>query len=271
MGISSINSSRSIYRNYYQEQNAQRNRQQIASGKKVNTAADNAAALQIIQKMASQSNGYDMGTRNAATSQDMINVADGSLSTVTDSLQRIRELSIQASNTAVYGSDDLESIQQEIDQLKSSISDAANNTQFNRMNILDGSMGKSHVASAPDGSGMDIDMPNAVLSSLGIADFDVTKDFDISTIDSAIEKVSSARSSLGATSNRLDYTMNFNSYASYNITASRSRLEDLDYAQAISDMKKNDLLQEYRIMMQKKQQNNNFVRMRQMLNFQTSI
>ena len=270
MNISSVNSSRSLYRNYYQEQQAQRNRQQLASGKKVNSAADNAAALKIIQKMISQSNGYDMGTRNAATYQDMINVADGSLSTVTDSLQRIRELSIQASNTAVYGSDDLESIQQEIDQLKNSISDAANNTQFNRMNILDGSMGTSHVASAPDGSGMDINMPNAVLQSLGIADFDVTKDFDISTIDSAIDKVSSARSSLGATSNRLDYTMNYNSYASYNITASHSRLEDLDYAQAISDMKKNNLLQEYRIMMQKKQQNN-FVRMRQMLSFQTSI
>ena len=98
MNISSVNSSRSLYRNYYQEQQAQRNRQQLASGKKVNSAADNAAALKIIQKMISQSNGYDMGTRNAATSQDMINVADGSLSTVTDSLQRIRELSIQASN-----------------------------------------------------------------------------------------------------------------------------------------------------------------------------
>ena len=135
-------------------QNLQRNYQQLSSGKKINSAADNAAGLAIAQKMLSQSNGYDMGTRNAATSQDMVNVADGSLSTITDSLQRIRELGIQASNTAIYGEDDRAAIQQEIDQLKQSISDAGKNTQFNGRNLLDGSMGSSHVASGPDGSGM---------------------------------------------------------------------------------------------------------------------
>ena len=62
---------------------------------------------------------------------------------------------------------------------------------------------------------------------------------------------------MGATSNRLDYTMNFNSYASLNTTASRSRIQDLDIGQAVSDLKKNNLLQEYRLMMQKKQQEEN--------------
>ena len=114
-------------------------------------------------------------------------------------------------------------------------------------------MKNSHVASGPDGSGMNINMPNAVLDSLGLSDYDVTGEFDISAIDSALEKVSSERSGLGATYNRLDHTINYNSYASYNVTASRSRIEDLDYAGAVSDMKKNSLLQEYRIMMQKKQ------------------
>ena len=249
-------------------QNLQRNYQQLSSGKKINSAADNAAGLAIAQKMLSQSNGYDMGTRNAATSQDMVNVADGSLSTITDSLQRIRELGIQASNTAIYGEDDRAAIQQEIDQLKQSISDAGKNTQFNGRNLLDGSMGSSHVASGPDGSGMDINMPNAVLESLGIADFDVTKEFDISTIDSAIDKVSSARSGLGAAYNRLGHTINYNAYAAYNITVSRSRLEDLDYGQAVSDMKKNSLLQEYRLMMQRNQENENG-RFIQLLRFQS--
>lgn len=250
MSISSIGSSQSLYRN----QNLYQNYRQLSSGKRINSAADDAAGLAIAQKMLTQSNGYDVGWRNAATSQDMLNVAEGGLSKITDSLQRIRELSIQASNTAVYGDDDRESMQQEIDQLKDYISDAAKNTQFNTMNLLDGTMGSSHVASSPDGSGMDIKMPNAVLESLGISDYDVTGNFDISTIDDAIEKVSSARSELGASYNRLGYTMNYNSYASYNVTASRSRIEDLDYASAVSDMKKNSLLQEYRIMMQKKQQ-----------------
>lgn len=177
--ISRMNRSQNV--NLYQ--NLQKNYQQLSTGKKINTAADNAAGLAIAQKLLTQSNGYDMGTRNAATSQDMINVAEGSLSTISDSLQRIRELSIQASNTAVYGDDDRAAIQQEIDQLKQSISDAGKNTQFNNKNLLDGSMKSSHVASGPDGSGMDINMPDAVLESLGIADFDVTKDFDISQID----------------------------------------------------------------------------------------
>lgn len=247
MNISSIGSSLNLYRNY----------QQLSSGKRINSAADDAAGLAIAVKMQSQTNGYDVGRRNAATSQDMINVADGALSSITDSLQRIRELSIQAGNDAIYGSDDKEAIQQEIEQLKQSIADVSSQTQFNRKNLLDGTMTNSHVASNPDGSGMGINMPNAMLKSLGIADYDVTGDFDISVIDKALEKVSSSRSGLGASSNRLDYVMNYNSYASYNLTASQSRIEDLDYSKAVSDMKKNETLNLYRIMMQKKQETEN--------------
>lgn len=267
MSISSINS-RGLYQNhnmYKTQQNLHKNYQQLSSGKKVNKAADNAAGLAIIQKMLTQSKGYDMGTRNAATSQDMIKVAEGGMSGITDSMQRIRELSVQASNTAIYGDDDIDAIQQEVEQLKQGIGDMSR-VQFNGKNLLNGSMNGAHVASAPDGSGMNINMPNATLQSLGIADFDVTKDFDISSIDNAINNVSSSRSALGATSNRLDSTMNYNSYASYNVTASRSRIEDLDFAQAISDMKKNSLMKEYQTMMQKKQQES-YGRVTQLMKF----
>ncbi len=243
MSISSISS-----------QGLQQNYRQLASGKRINSAADDAAGLAIAEKMLTQSNGYDVGWRNAATSQDMVNVADGGLSTITDSLQRIRELGVQASNTAIYGDSERKMMQQEIDQLKESITDAAKNTRFNTMSLLDGKMGSSHVASGPDGSGMEINMPNATLEALGIADFDVTGDFDLSVIDDAIDKVSSARGEMGATYNRLGYTMNYNSYASLNTTAARSRIEDLDFPKAISDMKKNSLLEEYRLMMQKKRE-----------------
>ena len=243
MSISSISS-----------QGLQQNYRQLASGKRINSAADDAAGLAIAEKMLTQSNGYDVGRRNAATSQDMVNVADGGLSTITDSLQRIRELGVQASNTAIYGDSERKMMQQEIDQLKQNISDAAKNTTFNTMSLLDGKMGSSHVASGPDGSGMEINMPNATLEALGIADFDVTGDFDLSVIDDAIDKVSSARGEMGATYNRLGHTMKFNSYASLNTTAARSRIEDLDFPKAISDMKKNSLLEEYRLMMQKKRE-----------------
>ncbi|MCI9492552.1 MAG: flagellin [Lachnospiraceae bacterium] len=264
MSISSIRGNQNLYRNQnlHTNRNLQKNYQQLASGKKVNSAADNAAGLAIIQKLMAQSNGYEVGGRNAASSQDMVNVAEGGLSNISDSLQRMRELSIQASNTAIYGGDERGAIQQEINQLKGHISDAAKNTQFNNMNLLDGSKGTAHVASSPDGGGMDISMPNAALATLGIADYDVTGDFDISAIDEALSKVSSARSGLGAAYNRLGHNMNYNAYATQNLTASQSRLEDLDYAKGISDMKKNSLLNEYQTMMQKKMMNDNGMVMR---------
>lgn len=228
--------------------------EQLSTGKRINSAADDPAGLAIAEKLETQTNGYDIGGANASASQSMINIADGALASVTDSLQRIRELSIQASNTAVYGEDEINAIQQEIDGLKEHISYVADNTQFNTMNLLDGSMSNFHIATNPDGSGMDIDMPDSTLAALGIADYDVTGSFDISVIDEAINKVNSARSELGATSNRLDYAMNYNSYASYNLTSAKSTIEDLDMPKAISELEKERLLDEYRIMMMKKEQ-----------------
>lgn len=242
MYISSINS-QSSYQNY----------QQLASGKRINSAADDVAGLAIAEKLETSRNGYDVGRNNAATSQNMINVAEGALSSITDSLQRIRELSVQASNSAIYGDSELNAIQGEIEQLKQGISDVAKNTTFNTMNLLDGSMTGSNIATNPNGSGMKVDMPNATLEALGIKDFGVTGDFDISVIDKALEKVTTQRSELGATTNRLDSAMNFNSYASYNLTSSKSNIEDLDIAKAVSEKEKSRILEQYKLMLMKKQ------------------
>lgn len=245
MNISSV-SNYSTYRNY----------QALSSGKRVNSAADDAAGLAISQKLQSQSNGYDVGYRNAGTSQDMLKTADGALGSITDNLQRIRELSVQAAN-GLYTDADRGAIQKEIDQLKQSISDTASQTQFNTKNLLDGTMGNSHVAAGPNGNGMEIQMPNATLKALGIEDYDVSSgNFDISVIDDALDKVNSARSGIGASSNRLDSVMAYNANASYNLTASQSRIEDLDYPKAVSDMKRNDLLRTFQIMMQRKMMEN---------------
>lgn len=239
---------------------------QLSTGKKINSAADNAAGLAIAEKLLRQKNGYDVGTRNAGTASDMLKVSDGALSSITDSLQRIHELGLQASNTAIYGDDELSSIQQEIDQLKDQISSVASNTQFNGKNLLDGSAGGLHVASGPDGSGSTLNMPNAALEALGIADFDVTKDFDLSVIEDAINKVSDSRSSLGAQSNALDHVMNFNQYASQQAAASNSRIEDLDYGSAVSDLKKQQILDAYRLNMQRRI-NDDFGRVIQLFRF----
>lgn len=225
--------------------------EQLSSMKKINSAADNAAGLTIVEGMKSQSNGYDVGANNAKDGQNALNVAEGGLSSITDSLQRIRELSVQASNDFMYTAQDKQAMQYEIEGLKQSIQDAAKGTEFNTMKLLDGSMADMNLATNPDGTGMKIQMTNSTLDSLGIADFDVTKDFKISDIDKALDKVTSARTDIGATTNALDSTIRYAGIASENINRASSKIEDLDVGKAVSELNKNKVLNDYKMFAQK--------------------
>ena len=226
---------------------------QLSSGKKVNTAADNASALAIIQKILKEENGLNVGSQNASEGIGYINVADGAMSGITDSLQRMNELGVYAQNGLLSDSD-RRMIQQEVDQLKQDIQSLSKNTSLNEQKLLDGSMADLHLATNPSGGGMNIRMVDTTLESLGIADFDVTKDFDLNTISSALEKVSSARGSLGASSNGLEHVRNYNNLASQNLTASRSRLEDTDVGDAVSKLKTNQIMEHFKFMMSKQNQ-----------------
>ena len=226
----------------------------IASGKKIQSAADGAAELSIVEKEDAQVRGLNAGAKNIGSAQDMLKVADGAMEGITDYLQRIRELAVQASNTAVVTDSDRANIQMEIDQLKQGISDIASQTTFNTKPLLDGSNTEFQIATNADGASMAVSTADATLAALGIADFDVTGNFDIADIDKALETVSAARSSAGAQSNALEYAYNYNTDASLNATAAKSRLEDLDIPQAISEQKKQETLQEYALFMQKKKQ-----------------
>jgi flagellin len=225
------------------------NYEKLSSMKRINRAADDAAGLAIAQGLQSQSNGYDVASRNAADTKGMLNVADGALGSISDSLQRIRELSLQASN-ATYSDDDKASIQDEINALKSNISDVASNTEYNTKKLLDGSVTNVNTALSPNGKGMSIPLADSTLDTLGIADYDVTGDFDISSIDNAIKMVNGARSSTGASSNALDHSISNSNYTSQNLTSARSNIEDLDVAKYISELQKNQILDEYRMFVQ---------------------
>jgi len=249
-GISPISSySYSSYTSYS-------NYGKFASGKAIQSAADGAAELSIIQKLDTQSKGLDAGSKNIATTKDMLNIADGAAAGITDYLQRIRELAVQASNTAVMSDSDRESIQMEVEQLKQGISDIAKQTNFNTKPLLDGSNSEFNVATDSNGNGTKVNTTDATLQALGIEDFDVTGGFDISDIDKALDKVTSGRSKIGAQTNALEYAYNYSTNARLNTIGSKSRLEDLDIPQAISDMKKKQLLQEYSMNMQRTIMNN---------------
>lgn len=225
----------------------------LSSGKRINSAADDASGLAIAKKMQREETGLRVGAQNAQDGIGVLNVADGALGGVTDYLQRIRELALKSMNGLTSDSDK-EIYQNEINQLKDGIQSLAKDTSLNEQKLLDGSMADMNLATNPNGGGVKIQMENSTLEALGIADFDVTSDdFSLDAIDNAMKMVSSQRSSLGASTNRLEYTYNYNMSASLEQLGSRSRLEDLDIPKAVSEKQKRELLFEYQIMTQKKQ------------------
>lgn len=217
-------------------------------------APDGPAELGIVEGEKSQISGYHAGTRNAEAGKSVLNVADAALGSISESLQRMRELAMQASNSALMSKDERKAIQYEIGQLKQGISDIAQNTEFNTKKLLDGSNSDMHITTGANGSGISLNTGNATLKALGIEDFDVTKGFSVKTIDDAIKMVSSNRSSVGAQSNSLDYAIGYNTQTAYNLTAATSRMEDTDIEKAVLDKDKEEVMRSYRFMMQRKQQ-----------------
>lgn len=241
--ISSINST-SSYADYGR----------FASGRKIQSAADGAAELAIIQKEDAQVRGYKAGENNIGAAKDMLNIADGAMSGIADYLQRMRELGVQASNTAVMTDSDRANIQMEVEQLKQGIAGIASQTTYNTKELLNGTYDEFQIATDANGNGMSVKTADATLAMLGIADFDVTKDFNLQDIDDALAKVNEGRSSMGAQSNALDYAYQYSTNTRLNVTAGKSRLEDLDFPEAISEQKKKETLMEYALFMQKKRQ-----------------
>lgn len=239
------NSSNSIYKSY----------SHLSSGKRINSAADDASGLAIAQKMQREETGLSVGAENAKAGIGVLNVADGALDGMTDYLQRIRDLALRSMN-GLSSADDKKIYQNEIDQLKQGIQSLAKDTSLNEQKLLDGSMADMNLATNPNGGGMKIQMTNATLEALGIADLDVTsKDFSLDSIDKALDMVSSQRSNMGAYTNRLEHTFNYNNRASLEQLASRSRLEDLDFPKAISEKQQKEVMNEYRMVMLRHQMN----------------
>mgnify|MGYP002509443758 CR=1 FL=1 len=243
MNVGAISSQKGLFWSY----------SHLSSGKRINTAKDDAAGLAIVNKMKTQETGYRVGAENAGMAIGASNVADGALGGMTDYLQRIRELAVRSMN-GLNSAEDKQIYQNEIDQLKQGIEGLARDTSFNEQKLLDGSMADLAVATSPNGGGMHIQMANSTLEALGIADLDVTsKDFSLDAIDKAMDMVATNRSSIGASTNVLQHTINYNNYAQINQLSSRSRLEDLDFPKAIAKKKQDEVFGQYRMAMLRRQ------------------
>ncbi|MCL2577088.1 MAG: flagellin [Defluviitaleaceae bacterium] len=227
----------------------------LASGNRINSAADDAAGLAISEDMLAQIRGLDQGTRNTADMQALINTAEGGLETVGDSAQRIRELSVQAQN-GILTDDQRAMIQDEIGQLAQGIQAAVNGTEFNTMSLLDGSVTDANTASSPSGTGATFSIND--MSGIAQAMTAIAEDgsFDLSAIDSALTQVAGERANLGTLSNRMEYTMSANSVSSLNLADARSRIADADMAREMMELEQDRVINEMQVMLQQQEQEN---------------
>ncbi len=228
----------------------------LSSGKRINRAADDASGLAISKKLEAMARGLNQGTENSYNMQNLAYTAEGSMSTMGDSLQRIRELSVQA-NSSMYSESDKALIQEEVSQLRSELGDMAAGSQFNDMKLLDGSFQNMNAASHADGSGMSVSIGEMSLDALGMENYDVTASASsLDDVDNALNTVSSARAELGAQTNRLDHTVGNTLIGEVNQEDARNRIEDADMAKEIMNFRTGNIIQSYKFAMQKNHMNN---------------
>ena len=224
----------------------------VASGQRVNSARDDAAGAAIIEEMTAQVRGLEQGTRNALDMQALVNTAEGGLQSINDSLQRVRELAVQAANDTI-SPQQREMINTEIQQLADQIQNQVNNVEFNTINLLDGSRDGLHAATGPDGQGMTVTMPDMTGVAQAVADFNVgSRDFE--PIDAVMRDVTDARATLGAQSNRLDYTVSANTLTSLNLADARSRIQDADIAREMATVNQERVINEMQVLLQRQRQ-----------------
>ena len=222
--------------------------EKLSSGYKVNRAGDDAAGLTISEKMRSQIRGLNKASTNAEDGISAIQTAEGALNEAHEILQRMNELATQAANDTNTSSDRA-AIQKEIDALTSEIDRIASTTQFNTMNLLDGTFtSKNLQVGALEGQGITISVTTMNAKALGVASLAVSS-FTVAgsamtKVQAAISKVSSQRSALGALQNRLEHTVKNLDTTAENTQAAESRIRDTDMADAMVDYSKNNILQQ---------------------------
>ena len=254
----------------------------LSSGKKINSAADDAAGLAISEKMRAQIRGLDMGSKNAQDGISLVQTAEGGLSQVDEMMQRIRELTVQAANdtnttdsveSAANGNapvtGDRSKVLTEVNQLIDEIGVTADRVKFNNRTLLDGSLASTknfqlqvsankEDTAKPGVNLMQISVDIDLSSSTGIAgalktdlDNNFTADSTstdinkyLGTVDEQLTKVTTARATLGAYQNRLNYTITANDTTSENLSAASSRITDADMATEMMNLTKANVLQQ---------------------------
>lgn len=228
-----------------------KNAQQLTTGKKINDASDNPAGLQVLINFQSQILGNNTAIRNSLDGVSAIQIAEGGISQVNDSLQQIRELSIQAQN-GILNDQDRASLQKQADQLLEGIRDSIDQATFNGQSLLSQD-GQLQLQTGPDSdSNQQVSTFDVAsqLEDLGLFSLDISSPDSLNVLDQAQDSLNGIAGEFGAAQNRLDSTINRLSENSLNEAAAASRLGDTDYAQAVSERASALLQQEVGIALQ---------------------
>jgi Flagellin and related hook-associated proteins len=225
--------------------------QRLSSGLRINSAKDDAAGQAIATRFTANIRGLTQAARNANDGISLAQTAEGGMDEITNNIQRIRELTVQALNDT-NTLEDRNSIQEEIKQRLDEIDRIARETSFNGRSVLNSSDILNIQVGANDGQIIQVQLMTLNTTSLGINGLNVSTIASGATppatilqpIDDALKDIASFRSTLGAAQNRFESTISSLSVTVNNLSAARSRIEDADYSVEVSEMTRNQILQQ---------------------------
>ncbi|MGQ8366368.1 flagellin [Glaciecola sp. 1036] len=228
--------------------------ERLSSGYRINSAADDAAGLQVSTRLTSQINGLNEAVRNANDGISLTQVAEGALGETTNALQRIRQLAVQSQN-GINSAADRNALNKEVSSLLLEISRIATTTEFNGQNIFNGSFNASFLVGANAGQTVAVDLRAAAIptagfsaTGLGINGVSIATSAAaataLTTIDNALSAVGTIRAGLGASENRFQSSIRNIANVSENLSAARSRIQDTDFATETANLTRNQILQQ---------------------------
>lgn len=226
--------------------------ERLSSGLRINRAGDDAAGLAVSEVMRSKIRGMGVAGRNAQDGVSLVQVADAALGTVTDMLQRIRDLAVQAANGTLNDSQRL-NLDKEVQSVLQEVARVGTDTEFNGVKILSGSVATAARAitlqiGADGNQNIGFTISTISTADLGIAGMAVSTQASataaIASLDSAIAILNTQRANMGAIQNRLDQTINRLGVTAENLQAAESRIRDADMAAEMIFFTKNQILQQ---------------------------
>jgi len=223
--------------------------ERLSSGFRINSAADDAAGLQITDRLTSQVQGLNQAVRNANDAISLSQTAEGALQETTNALQRIRTLAVQAQN-GINSSADRVALQEEVSALRLEMSRIGATTEFGGVSILTGGFSAAFLVGANGGQNISVNISRAGgfgASGLGI-DGNVLSaggaSAMLSDVDAALSIIGSTRAELGALQNRFQSTIRNLSNISENVSAARSQIKDTDFATETANLTRNQIIQQ---------------------------